>query len=157
MSERRFGGLTFSHVGPILPDRDERGDVIKKMPQPRYQNARGLRLHSYGAGPFCSFRVALGWKRSGVYVLSDGEHPLYVGECQSLEARWGTTGYGNISPRACYGGGQQTNCRINNLIYSRAKTGVELDLWFRSIDGGKPVRADVEDELVACLRPPWNK
>ena len=157
MNDRRYCGLIFSYVGRILPDRDERGDVIRMMPQARYQNDSNLPLHNYGDGPFCKFRVAVGWRRGGVYVLATAERPLYVGECESLEARWGAPGYRNISPRACFKGGQETNCRINNLIYTRAKTGVQLDLWFLPIGGGKPARADVEDELVACLRPPWNR
>ena len=128
MNDRRYCGLIFSYVGRILPDRDERGDVIRMMPQARYQNDSNLPLHNYGDGPFCKFRVAVGWRRGGVYVLATAERPLYVGECESLEARWGATGYRNISPRACFKGGQETNCRINNLIYTRAKTGVQLDL-----------------------------
>ena len=157
MDERHFGGLIFSYAGPILPVRDDCGNVIGEMPQARYRNERHLPLHRYGGGPFCKFLVAKSWKQEGVYVLAGAEYPLYIGECQSLEARWGANGYGAISPRACYKGGQQTNCRINNLIYRQARAGAELYLWFRSVDGGKPVRADVEDALVACLRPSWNR
>ena len=81
---------------------------------------------------------------------------LYVGQSQNLEERWGPRGYGNISPRNCYMGGQETNCRINNLIYREASAGTELDLWFHQVEGDKNVRIAIESRLVAILKPLWN-
>ena len=156
-TQRRIADLSFSHVGAIRPQRDRRGKVIDELPQARFRNERKLPLHKYGQGPFCRFRVAVGWRWSGVYVLTNGDIPLYVGECQNLENRWGPNGYGGISPRNCYTGGQETNCRINNLIYAGTKTGAEYDLWFHPIVGGKQARLTVEGRLVATLRPPWNR
>ena len=156
-TQRRIADLSFSHAGAIRPQRDRRGEVIAELPQARFRNERNLRLHKYGRGPFCRFRVAMGWQQGGVYVLTNGHTPLYVGECQNLENRWGPNGYGGISPRNCYTGGQETNCRINNLIYTGAKTGAGFDLWFHPIVGGKQARLTVECKLVAALRPPWNK
>ena len=134
-AERRFGGFRFSYVGPILPERDSRGELIGELPQSRFSNNRNLSLSRYGVGPFCRFRVAQGWKCTGVYVLTRGDDVCYVGEAQDLERRWGPMGYGHISPRACYEGGQDTNCRINNLLYSESKTGGRFQLWFHPIEG----------------------
>ena len=156
-TQRRIAGLPFSYVGPIRPQSNQLGKVIGERPQSRFRNEHNLRLHNYGRGPFCRFRVALGWRRSGVYVLTNGDTPLYVGECQNLEDRWGTKGYGGISPRNCFTGGQETNCRINNLIYTGAKTGASFDLWFSTIAGDRQTRLTVERKLVAALRPPWNR
>lgn len=156
-TQRRIADLSFSHVGAIRPQRDRHGEVIAELPQTRFRNERKLPLHKYGRGPFCRFRVAVGWQRSGVYVLTNGNIPLYVGECQNLENRWGPNGYGGISPRNCYTGGQETNCRINNLIYAGTKTGAVYDLWFHAIAGDKQARLTVESKLVATLRPLWNK
>ena len=156
-TERRIAGLFFSYVGPIRPERDGRGEVIGELPQSRFRNERNLSLNKYGEVPFCRFRVALGWRWSGVYVLVNGDDPLYVGECQNLEVRWGPTGYGSISPRNCYKGGQDTNCRINNLIYRETKTGAGFDLWFHPVEGDKHARLTVESELVSVLKPPWNR
>ena len=156
-TQRRIADLSFSHVGPIRPQRDRRGEVIAELPQARFRNERKLALHKYARGPFCRFRVAVGWQRSGVYVLTNGDIPLYVGECQNLEKRWGPNGYGGISPRNCYTGGQETNCRINNLIYAGTKSGTEFDLLFHPIVGGKQARLTVERRLVSALRPPWNR
>jgi len=156
-TQRRIADLSFSHVGAIRPQLDRRGEVIAELPQTKFRNERKLPLHKYGRGPFCRFRVAVGWQRSGVYVLTNGDIPLYVGECQNLENRWGRNGYGGISPRNCYTGGQETNCRINNLIYTGTKTGTEYDLWFHPEVDDKQARLTVERRLVAALRPPWNK
>ncbi len=155
--KRNIDGRPFSYVGLILPERDERGAVILEVPQSRFRNVRNLSLHQYGGGPFCRFRVAQGWRRSSIYVLASGNTPLYVGECRDLEERWGARGYGNISPRNCYEGGQQTNCRINNLIFQKTSAGEELTLWFHQLDGDAQTRRAVESGLVAALKPPWNK
>jgi hypothetical protein len=87
----------------------------------------------------------------------NGDADLYVGQCENLEIRWGMTGYGGISPRNCYQGGQQTNCRINNLIYRETKVGVELRLWFHLLKGDKQKRLAVEKRLIAALQPTWNR
>ena len=157
--ERSFAELAFSCVGAIRLERDARGEVIEELPQSRFRNERNLPLHKYGEGPFCQFRIAQEdcWQRKGVYVLTNGDKPLYVGECQNLKDRWGTRGFGHISPRNCYKCGQQTNCRINNLIYREVKTGAGFDLWFHSIEGDSQVRRAVESKLVAALNPPWNR
>ena len=157
--ERSFAGYAFERVGAIQPERDGSGEVRGVLPQSRYRNERNLELNRYGRGPFCRFRIARGenWRRSGAYILTSGNTVCYVGECQILESRWGPNGYGSISPRNCYTGGQETNCRINNLIFTETKTGGEFDLWFHSLAGGKQARRAVECQLVADLEPLWNR
>ena len=121
-----------SHRGcKICEDRGEiRLDKDSEMPQSRYAKAKQSSLHKYGDGPFCRFGVAKGCRKEGVYILSGGGNELYIGQCQNLEDRWGPRGYGTISPRNCFKGGQETNCRINNLILLTSKSGIELALWF---------------------------
>ena len=155
--ERRFAGYSFTRVGPIRPERDERGEIIGHLPHYRFRNEGNLPLNNYGKGPFCRFRIAKGFRCSGVYVLMNGDDPLYVGECQNLDGRWGPNGYGSISPRNCFKGGQETNCRINNLIYNETKAGSGFDLWFHPVEGDKQARLAVESELVSILRTPWNR
>ena len=152
-----FGGLQFSYVGPVLPERDARGRVIGYSPHSRFSNPDNQSLNRYGKGPFCRFQVAKGWERSGVYVLTRGSDLCYIGECENLERRWGATGYGQISPRACYRGGRDTNCRINNLIYRETRTGGLFHLWFYPLEGGKNARLGVEGKLINDLTPPWNR
>lgn len=157
VKSRTYAGRTFTYIGAIKPERDNNGQVVSEFPQTSYANAKNLPMHRYGAGPFCRFQVAVGWPRGGVYVLAKEEEVLYVGECQNLEERWGTRGYGRIHPRNCYQGGQQTNCRINNLICMESQNSTVLALWFFPISGGKQERVAAESSLIASTRPPWNR
>ena len=157
MSEHSFAGYMFFHIGLIRPERDRRGAVIYDLPQRRYRNERNLTLHKYGRGPFGRFRIPPNWSRSGVYVLTNGDRrALYVGECQNLQSRW-NHGFGRISPRNCYQKGQETNCRINSLIHQGTTTDEKFDLWFYPVNGGKRARKAVESELIAALKPLWNR
>ena len=157
MPEHSIAGYMFFHVGMIRSERDRRGSVINDLPQPRYRNERNLPLHKYGRGPFGCFRVAPKWSMSGVYVLTDGDRQaLYIGECQNLQNRW-NHGFGRISPRNCFQGGQETNCRVNSLIHRGSATDQEFDLWFYPVDGGKRAREAVESDLIAVLKPLWNR
>ncbi len=154
---RSIEGHLFEQVGAIEPLRGDDGGLIEEMPQSRYRNTDGLPLNNYGHGPFCRFRVARGQQEAGVYIIASGETALYVGECQSLKDRYGSNGYGGISPRNCFRGGQETNCRINTLIFHACKGGDELGLWFHRADGGKATRVEIETRLKDALKPAWNR
>ena len=144
-------GYEFTDIGRIRLDKDN------EIPQSRYVKASQTPLNKYGNGPFCRFRVAKGCKKEGVYILASGVEELYIGECENLEKRWGSGGYGGISPKNCFKGGQETNCRINNLILQASKKGIEMTLWFCEIGGGKQKRIEVERKLVQSLNPQWNR
>jgi hypothetical protein len=45
-----------------------------------------------------------------------------------LSARF-NAGYGNISPKNCFKGGQETNCRVNNLVHSAALAGERISTY----------------------------
>lgn len=154
---RSIEGHLFEQLGAIEPLRGDDGRIIEEMPQSRYRNRDALPLHNYGAGPFCRFRAVRGRRESGVYIISSGETALYVGECQNLGDRYGSNGYGGISPRNCFRGGQETNCRINTLILDASKGGDELTIWFHLADGGKTTRVEIEARLKAALKPAWNR
>jgi hypothetical protein len=50
-------------------------------------------------------------------------------KCANLSARF-NAGYGNISPKNCFKGGQETNCRLNNLLHAALLGGQRISLWF---------------------------
>jgi len=85
-------------------------------------------------------------------VLTVDAEAVYVGECVNLSSRY-NNGYGNISPRNCYEGGQRTNCRINHLVYKAASDGRLIDLWFLKTARYKTI----ESELINSLQPAWNR
>jgi hypothetical protein len=145
-------GYRFTHVTNLVPVRMTDGAIQAFMPQSRYVNKRGLPLNKFGNGPFCKFTVPRSYQRGGVYLLMVGLDVRYVGECANLSARF-NNGYGNISPKNCYKGGQETNCRINHLIYVSSIEGEVLSLFFHETADYKSVEA----QLRAVLCAPWNR
>jgi hypothetical protein len=144
-------GYPFNHVGPIDPDRNASGEVKHFSPHLEYTQAATATLHKYGAGPFCRFRVPAHLTQEGVYLITHGQQVLYAGKCDNLAVRF-NMGYGQISPRNCYQGGQSTNCKVNHLILAEIEQGRTLDLWFYPT--ANPL--SVEGQLIAGLDPPWN-
>jgi hypothetical protein len=148
----KLGDYEFEYVCDIEPERETDGALRKHMPQDRYQNARNLPLNRYGAGPFCKFRIPNRFRVRGVYVLTVDGAPQYVGECANLSARF-NAGYGNISPKNCFKGGQETNCRLNNLLYAGLLAGQRISLWFFRTNDYKSVEA----AMRRTLNPTWNR
>lgn len=149
-ASRDIGGYRFAIVGPIEVRRNENGSVWSHTPQPRYQKAAKSRLNRYGDGEFCDFRVPGLAHEGGVYALFVSDDLKYVGEAVDLHRRWYE--YGHISPRKCFEGGQETNCRVNKLIMSAVRDGRPLSLWFHPTQR----RKEIEAELRERFRPPWN-
>lgn len=145
-------GHTFCRITRIQPECDVTGKVRPHFPHREYAEADTTELHRYGAGPFCRFRIPAHLNHEGVYLLAEGEEIRYVGRCRDLAQRF-NLGYGLISPRNCYQGGQNTNCKINRGILALAEEGRALDLWFC----GVPDPGDLESRLIAALTPPWNR
>jgi hypothetical protein len=147
-----IGPYTFAHICKIDPVRNDDGTVRQYMPQGKFNNLKGLPLSEYGHGPFCKFRVPNTFRTSGVYALQIAGAVNYIGECQNLAARY-NAGYGNISPRNCFKGGQDTNCRLNNLICLAAIDGSAIDLWFHPTPNHKTAELD----LLAIQKWAWNR
>jgi hypothetical protein len=148
----RVAGYEFDCIGEIEPERDAGGGVLQYMPQGRYRNARNLPLNRYGAGPFCRFKIPKSFQASGVYILTINNEVRSVGECLSLAVRF-NVGYGNLSPKNCFKGGQETNCRLNNLIYTAAQAKEHVSLWFFQTTDYKSIEA----ALRSALNPVWNR
>ena len=148
----RLLDYVFIHADVIEPDRDDDGAPLEFMPQSRYEGAENTRLNRYGEGPFCRFTVKDLPSTSGVYALTVDGVVAYVGKADNLTQRWGPQGYGNISPRNCYVGGQSTNCKVNNYILLCTREDRRTDLWIHETsDAGS-----VEAKVIRELDPPWN-
>lgn len=145
-------GYEFEYICEIKPMSDECGKITQLMPQSRYRNLRNLPLNAYGSGPFCKFVISHPRQKSGVYALMEGDELRYIGECVDLAKRF-NSGYGNISPKNCFRGGQETNCRVNCLLYSSFSEGKRIALWFFSTSDHK----SVESYLRTRLNPVWNR
>jgi hypothetical protein len=147
-----FGSYPFDFVCQIDVIRDDVGRVVEFMPQSRYSKAAEIPLNRYGLGPFVKFKIPRNYRKSGVYGLTDAEGLRYIGEAADLSARY-NNGYGNISPRNCYKGGQETNCRLNALIYQTIANGLLPELWFHETPNYKMIEAELRRELT----PEWNR
>jgi hypothetical protein len=148
----RIAEYEFERVCDISPLRHADGSVILFAPQARYRNERNLPLHRYGAGAFCKFTISRSVRASGVYILAIGDEVRYVGECVNLSARF-NAGYGNISPKNCFSGGQSTNCRLNHHVHMAIQAEETVTLWFLQTANHKSIEA----KLRLALRPIWNR
>jgi len=143
------GNHSFEYVCDIVPDQVD-GKVKAFFPQHEYEDNEALTLHQCGAGPFCHFTIPK-VNAEGVYVIQVSDQIEYVGECENLSNRF-NMGYGNISPRNCYVGGQATNCRLNHHIYEMALVSIQIKLYFHETHD----RFEIERELIEKLNPAWN-
>lgn len=144
--------IEFRYVCNLKPEVGADGLVVSLMPQRRYENTRNLPLNSYGAGPFCKFRIPRQFKACGVYALIVEGSVKYIGECINLSSRY-NAGYGNISPRNCFKGGQEKNCRINALVHAEFNHGREVELWSHASSEYKLL----EKRLLAVGSYEWNR
>jgi len=144
-------GRQFKDLGQVVLELNEEGSPREFAPQLRYAKANSFKLHKYGEGNYCKFRVAGLPQTSGVYIFSVDGNAVYVGKAANLFKRF-YMGYGNISPKNCYEGGQQTNCRINQLVLAVSGTvGVPHILIHECAD-----HDSFESSLIAVLKPRWN-
>lgn len=149
--EMNVAGRKFHFICNLEPIRELDRSVRQFMPQNRNRNH--LELHTYGNGPFCKFKIESSLDACGVYllVLTVDDQVQYVGGCANL-SKAVNHGFGNISPRNCFKGGQETNCRLNHLIYTAATTEKHIALWFSETSDYKAVKRSILEKL----NPPWN-
>jgi hypothetical protein len=138
-------------VSDIELNGGENGELVTHAPQARYARANEVPLHCYGDREFCRFGIRRDLTLVGVYMLTVNREVRYVGECIDISDRF-NNGYGNISPRNCFIGGQQTNCRINKLVAIEAQAGASIRLWFLETGECKAIEA----QLIQALDPAWN-
>jgi hypothetical protein len=150
-----LSGHDFQYVQSLIPERDASGAIKEVSPQGRYAMSDAVQLHKHGHGAFCKFSISVPRGLGGIYALVMDGAVRYIGECEDLGKRF-NAGYGNISPRNCYVGGQMTNCKINRRVLDATKAGSRADLYFYPTQDGSVQRRTVEKELVARYSPPWN-
>ena len=144
-----FGGHIFSSAGLITPE-SEKGRIREFYPQQDYDNARGLPLNAFGAGPFCRFRLDLP-SEPGVYLWVCDNKVIYIGESRDLRQRF-NNGYGRISPKNCYQGGRSTHCKMNSAALRLCRQGKKIEIFFLVTEGHKAVELD----LLRKYNTPYN-
>jgi hypothetical protein len=145
-------GYSFTLVQELEPNRSANGQIRQYMPHVLYSKWQTAKLHKYGIGPFCRLFISRSWYgASGVYALFDTQQLLYIGQCKDLAQRY-NTGYGTISPRNCYEGGQLTNCKINSMILRKYLNGDRVFLYFCRTDDYN----SLEHMLIEKFQPLYN-
>ena len=107
-----------------------------------------------GKKKYCRFNLDLP-STPGVYawVLDGIKDPLYIGKTVNFMKRFGSTGYGHISPRNCYVGGQSTNCKMNNQVFEHARQNEYFHLFILETDDYD----SIEKELIKAIDPDLNE
>lgn len=152
-----IGGYRFVFVQELLPELDISGSVYTYQPQGKYANKKKLPLlpeaeAAAGYAKFCRFRLNNAKDVPGVYAWVSGDTVIYIGETKRLRTRF-NSGYGMISPRNCYKGGQKTNCKMNKVVLEYYRAGTELYLYFLETEDYKAI----EKELIESQNPKLNE
>lgn len=137
----------------IEPRKDLDGEIQEFSPQSLYDGKETCKLNPSGDGAFCKFSISsFDWTGvSGVYAFFSDDVLIYIGQAYDFAQRI-NQGYGNISPRNCYVGGQETNCRINQSILRELKSGHIVALYFYPTQNYDYV----ETELIHHYKPRLN-
>ena len=115
-------------------------------------------LNSYGKGPFCKFTVNANGSvlsNKGCYVFLVDNIVKYVGKTTDSFVARINNGYGNISPRNCYEGGQSTNCKVNSNINKALQNNKVVKIGFLVLNNDSEI-SRTEEELIAAIKPEWN-
>lgn len=142
--------FVFEFVDNIEPKRDQNG-IVEYAPQSRYKNIKHLHLNGSGEGSFCKFSIKNASPESGVYLWVENDEIIYIGEAVNFKKRF-NTGYGNISPKNCYEGGQPTNCKMNKVALEESKKGHTISIYFYATPNHKAV----EKILLSKIDTPYN-
>ncbi len=142
----------FVYIQDINPILDESGKIQEYSPQENYSKKDSFELNKHGSGTFCKFSIHSKWSGvAGVYAFFIDDILVYIGQAADFAQRF-NMGYGNISPKNCFIGGQSTNCKINKMVLDSIKSGHTVSVYFhRTHDYNK-----TERELIKYYKPQYN-
>ena len=140
----------FQFLKVIKTNLDEKSNLISYSPQSRYNNKKNLKLNKNGDGSFCKFKLNI-QKDSGVYLWEVNNNIIYIGESINLYKRF-NNGYGNISPRNCFIGGQSTNCKMNKIVKYFYENNLNIKIYYLQTNDYQ----FIEKELIQKLKPICN-
>lgn len=145
----KIDNYKFIFLQKLIPEQ-QNNKIIEYQPQNKYRNLKKLQLNKNGDGNFCKFSIVAP-NISGVYLWVVDSEIIYIGETENLQKRF-NNGYGRISPRNCYNGGQSTNCKMNKIVLNCYKEGKSIDLYFCETANHK----EVEKFLLSKIKTRYN-
>lgn len=149
-----LNNYVFDYIEDLIPEYDSKGNIVTYSPQDLYNNKKNLPLlpEAENNARFCRFRVCNASPCSGVYAWIVDGAPIYIGETRNFKMRF-NSGYGNISPRNCFKGGQKTNVKMNKVVLDYSMRGKTIELYFLMTNDYKKI----ELELIGSYRPLHNE
>lgn len=149
---KKLINYNFEYVQDIMPVLDDNGNMLEYQPQNNYKNKDTVSLNKYGSGTFCKFSIHPKWSGiAGVYAFFSDDILVYIGQAADFAQRF-NMGYGNISPKNCFVGGQSTNCKINKMVLNTIKSGKTISVYFHKTHDYN----QIESELIKYYRPQFN-
>ena len=130
----------------LIPDYKDNGKIIKIYPK----RIKGRKLHNFGRGAFCRFKINSS-EVAGVYLWVLDNEILYVGRTKNLSQRFNQS-YGRISASNCCIGGTITNCRMNKVLLKLFEQGKIISLYFYKTRKYKVV----ESKILHAVNTPYN-
>lgn len=145
-------GIVFEKYSTLtlIPNKD--GNLFY-LPQKNYNNKKHYPYINDidETTVFCKFKPNLP-KIKGVYLWVDDEDEIiYIGEGENLYSRF-NNGYGNISPRNCYKGGQSTNVKMNRVVLSYFNNNRTINIYICETNEHK----NVESKLLSLIKTQYN-
>jgi hypothetical protein len=120
-------------LGPVAEE-------LKKKNDPRLR----LLLHLYGDVDFGSFALDDEEQahQKGILIIYTQDKLCHIAACHTNFADLVDRYFGNITPDLCYQDGDETRCRINNLVTILHDT---PSIWFHEIEDDTAIDAAVAD------------
>lgn len=152
MSDKQLLNYKFEFIQHISPELDDKGHVKEFRPQKEFAKKDLIPLNKHGDGAFCHFTIKSKWNNfAGVYTIYIDDNLVYIGQCKNLGERF-NNGYGNISPKNCFQGGQSTNCKLNKIILEAINKHQVVAVYFHCT----PNYVEIESELINHYHPTYN-
>lgn len=105
---------------------------------------------------FCRFSLNNATDHPGVYIWVLDNEIIYIGETYNLKLRF-DNGYGLISPRNPFKGGQSTNCKMNRLVHSLAEKNKRIKIFFCDTSlSDLNTHKTIEKQILRTYKPPYN-
>lgn len=153
----KIGNYEFDYIETI----EIKEKITKEKPEhpaERYKkkNKKNLPLLQEGLLDFCKFKLQNAKDVCGVYAWVINDEVVYIGEAINFRKRF-NMGYGIISPRNCFVGGQKTNCKMNNVVLETYKNGQTIDIYFFETKDYKAVEKELLLEITTRYNVKNNK
>ena len=144
----KIGNYDFNYIETIeLTEKIKKDDPAHPAERYKMKNTKKMLLLDEGHLDFCKFKLKNAKDVCGVYAWVINNEVVYIGEAKNIKKRF-NTGYGIISPRNCYQGGQKTNCKMNNVVYETYEIGNQIDIYFFATKDYKAVEKELLLEIT---------